>query len=146
VSSNSTIRDNHWDAFDFDRGWVALPHSWAHEHNASPGLNIPDDETKGLFILDAYHQMHCLTVIRSALYTMLRGEEAPPRELHWRHCLDFLRQEIECRADDTPLSTKHMDGSLRLCSSWAKMDEWAAEHESCWKKDNNVWVKKKLCS
>lgn len=60
VSSNSTIRDSHWDTFDSDRGWVALPHSWAHENHISPGLNLPDDESQGLFILDAYHQMHCL--------------------------------------------------------------------------------------
>ncbi|OAL48594.1 hypothetical protein IQ07DRAFT_632913 [Pyrenochaeta sp. DS3sAY3a] len=145
VSSNVSIRNSHWDAFDHERGWIALPHSEAREQNLPLGLNLPDDNSKGLFILNAYHQMHCLTIIRTSLYALLDGEKAPEREIHLRHCLDFLRLAIECTADDTPLSAAHMDGSLRPCRSWSKMDEWADEHQSCWRKERDVWVRKKVC-
>lgn len=80
------------------------------------------------------------------MYAMLEGEKPPSREIHLRHCLDFIRLAIECTADDTLLSTKHMDGSLRPCRSWAKMDEWADEHKSCWKKEHDVWAKKASCT
>jgi len=60
VDSNHTIRDARWNEFESERGWVALSHAWATQHGMSEGLSMPDDSEKGLFIINAYHQMHCL--------------------------------------------------------------------------------------
>lgn len=60
VSSNFTIANNHWGAFNHERGWVELSHAYAQQRDMSPGLYLPDNPRMGLFILDGYHQMHCL--------------------------------------------------------------------------------------
>lgn len=48
---------------------------------------------------------------------------------HVFHCLDGLRQDIMCLADDTPMPAEvahHIgDGQVRQCRSWDKMKAWA---------------------
>lgn len=95
VSSNVSIRNSHWDAFDHERGWIALPHSEARDQNLPLGLNLPDDNSKGLFILNAYHQMHCLvgTLFSSNAYVFLtsgsRRSSAP-------HCtLSLMARKLQ---------------------------------------------------
>ncbi|KAF2740754.1 hypothetical protein EJ04DRAFT_164736 [Polyplosphaeria fusca] len=143
VDSNSTIADAHWESLDLDRGWIAMSHSYAIERGMLAGLPLPDDPEKGLFVLDGYHQMHCLMTLRTDMYAMLRGEHPPHPESHWRHCFNLIRQAIQCHADDTPLS--HLEASLRPCQSWAKMDQWLAAHDTCWRGDNGQWARKKSC-
>jgi hypothetical protein len=63
VSSNFTIANNHWGAFKQERGWVELSHAYAQQREMSPGLYLPDNPRMGLFILDGYHQMHCLVSV-----------------------------------------------------------------------------------
>jgi hypothetical protein len=63
VSSNFTIANEHWEAFNHERGWVELSHTYAQQRDMSPGLYLPDDPSMGLFILDGYHQMHCLVSV-----------------------------------------------------------------------------------
>lgn len=41
-------------------GIVALEHEWAREHGLRKARNLPGEDTKGVYILDAYHQIHCL--------------------------------------------------------------------------------------
>lgn len=47
---------------------------------------------------------------------------------HYEHCLDALRQDIMCRADDTPMYAKvghHVgDGQVSMCRDWSKLIEW----------------------
>ena len=60
---------------------------------------------------------------------------------HVGHCLDAIRQDIVCNADDTPrftgLSNKLTSGlgQTRLCKDWGKLEEWAKEHSACYRYD-----------
>jgi hypothetical protein len=65
MNSNTTEVDELWNSFDSDRGWVSLPHTWAAKNDISEGLPLPDAPEMGLFILDGYHQMHCLVSLQA---------------------------------------------------------------------------------
>ena len=52
--------DRAWDAIIPAHGIVALDHQWAASHNLIPARSLPGDDSKGVYILDSYHQIHCL--------------------------------------------------------------------------------------
>jgi hypothetical protein len=57
---------------------------------------------------------------------------------HIVHCLDSLRSDIVCAADDTPrYITKSGlgdgDGQVRVCRDWSKLEDWAIEHDGCFR-------------
>ena len=49
-----------WSRIVSAHGIVALEHEWARKHGLRKARNLPGDDTKGVYILDAYHQIHCL--------------------------------------------------------------------------------------
>ena len=57
---------------------------------------------------------------------------------HITHCLDSLRTDILCYADDMPrytTATKSPEsavGQPRVCRDWSKLEEWAELHTSCY--------------
>jgi len=57
---------------------------------------------------------------------------------HWVHCLDSLRQDVMCTADDELLSIDepHVkevgDGHVRQCKNFSKLDKWALDHHACY--------------
>ena len=58
-------------------GIMALKHEWAREHGLRKARNLPGDDTKGVYILGAYHQIHCLVrtlsiwLVQSLTFTRL---------------------------------------------------------------------------
>lgn len=59
---------------------------------------------------------------------------------HSAHCLDWLRNDIMCRADDTPLYMKtnasgpqNGVGQYRKCKDWSKLTRWAQENTACYR-------------
>lgn len=59
---------------------------------------------------------------------------------HIQHCLDSLRQDVMCLADDTPMAIpenihKVGDGQIRKCRDWNKFTAWAVapERTACFK-------------
>ena len=52
---------------------------------------------------------------------------------HYDHCLDALRQDIMCRADDTPMYAKkgqHVgDGQVSMCRDWDKLIAWTQSRD-----------------
>lgn len=58
---------------------------------------------------------------------------------HVLHCIDALRLEVLCNADDIP-RYNIPDGTLnsgigqhRQCKDWSKLESWAQEHSACYK-------------
>ena len=50
-----------WDDVDPDHGVVALDTEWARKEGLPETAKFPSDpQNKGVYILEAYHQMHCL--------------------------------------------------------------------------------------
>ena len=61
------------------------------------------------------------------------------RSDHVLHCLDALRQDVLCYADDTPRYTGLQaaghsgTGQIRHCKDWNQMESWAQQHTACWR-------------
>ena len=63
---------------------------------------------------------------------------------HVIHCLDQLRQDIVCNADDTPrVTTDSVEpgtavGQVRSCRDWTELEQWAKQYNSCFKYVNQT--------
>ncbi|KAK4502426.1 hypothetical protein PRZ48_005851 [Zasmidium cellare] len=131
-SSNRTLSDGLWHNLRPAYGTVALDLEWAEQQRLPETELHPDDPTKGVYILDGYHQIHCLIMVRQALFEFADGKTQTYPLAHPTHCLDALRQAVMCRADDTPLYTfgdlTSGDGQWRQCRDWNALSQWAADH------------------
>ncbi|KAI4145023.1 MAG: hypothetical protein LQ340_006455 [Diploschistes diacapsis] len=57
---------------------------------------------------------------------------------HLQHCLNDLREDTICNADDTPRYTRPepnritgADGQQRTCRDFAALEQWAHKHTAC---------------
>ncbi|KAA8644454.1 uncharacterized protein ATNIH1004_008658 [Aspergillus tanneri] len=127
-----------WDEIVPAHGIVAVPHEWAAKRNLPASMSLFSDPSKGVYIIDAYHQIHCLTVIRKT-FTQLSLGQAPSVPVgHSNHCFDSLLQYIVCgTSGDTLLYTwgRNITGDrqLRKCIDWNKRKTWAKENTACYK-------------
>ncbi|KAL9088494.1 MAG: hypothetical protein Q9159_003060 [Coniocarpon cinnabarinum] len=62
-----------WDAFDDNFAVVAIDHEWATLHGWAHSLSLPSDPRKSVYLIEAYHQIHCLKMIRQALRASMDG-------------------------------------------------------------------------
>jgi hypothetical protein len=76
--------------------------------------------------------------IRRAFVDYQRGRSPELNGQHVLHCLDTLRQDVMCVADDTPMPTGHEaraigDGQPTMCRNFKKLTEWinAPERNAC---------------
>lgn len=62
----------------------------------------------------------------------------PRSFLHVQHCLDTLREDVLCNADDTPRASGSDDYSgpvqLRQCRDFSKLEAWAKDHSACFRR------------
>ena len=78
-------------------------------------------------------------LLRSALLDYEKGNERVVQPPHYQHCLDALRQDLMCQADDIPmpgLPGAHMigRGQVRQCRDWNQLIEWTQQpdFEACY--------------
>ncbi|KAL4747570.1 hypothetical protein BDW72DRAFT_209508 [Aspergillus terricola var. indicus] len=123
-------------------GFVAILHSQAAEAGLPIAEDFPGDHSKGVYVLDGFHQLHCVIYLRNTIKDLMAGEMIDEdndyeRLVHINHCYDALRQSIQCRSDGTPLyipyrSKRTGDGQLRRCRDWDALTAWARKHTACW--------------
>ena len=58
-SPDHEINNKAWSSFT-TTGFVALPHTWAAEQNLPEAGLWPDDPSKGVYVVDGFHQIHCV--------------------------------------------------------------------------------------
>ena len=58
--TNHSLLDERWEAIDINPGVVAISDDWAAEHNLAPTQRFPWDDSKGVYLLTAFHTLHCL--------------------------------------------------------------------------------------
>ncbi|KAL1641070.1 hypothetical protein SLS58_006342 [Diplodia intermedia] len=59
-SNNDSEADQLWDNINTAHGHIAVDRDWATAHNWAPSMEIPDRPDKAMYLLEAYHQLHCL--------------------------------------------------------------------------------------
>ncbi|TEY42065.1 hypothetical protein BOTCAL_0398g00030 [Botryotinia calthae] len=164
---NRTIADEAWSApvLDPATGLIALPDDISKSMKLPPAQRWPWDENKGIYLLNAYHNLHCLVsavlrashcikltrkkhVIRAVALDFFDGRSPSKSYEHIVHCLNVLREEIMCNADDTPrytgplnaqLGSKHPYsgiGQTKMCNDWGKLESFALENSACYKPVN----------
>ncbi|KAB8299043.1 hypothetical protein EYC80_001172 [Monilinia laxa] len=123
-SPDDSISAAAWNQYVIN-GFIALPHAWARDRGWPLGRDMPGDNSKGIYVVDGFHQLHCLMSLRAETLAILDG--APVQNLthtkrHLDHCYDALRQAIICRADPTPL--KGRKGGWILASEEESRQSW----------------------
>ncbi|CAD6439081.1 dbc402df-af12-49a9-a52a-f963f9be615c [Sclerotinia trifoliorum] len=134
--SDLAALDKLWLSIDTNPGVVALPFDY---HLGSTDA-FPWDNTKGLYVMNSFHSMHCL----QALYGYVRNCDSGANQTqtleHAVHCLDVLRSEVMCTADDTPLSFRFQEvvqaerAPKRKCRDWNKLVEYTTAHSACFRR------------
>ncbi|OAL03443.1 hypothetical protein IQ06DRAFT_107597 [Phaeosphaeriaceae sp. SRC1lsM3a] len=134
--------DAAWDSIDTGPMAVALHDDYVKKAGLSPTSRFPWDTERSVYYLKGYHDLHCLKLIRKAITSKHNGDDRNFSLTHIYHCLDGLRQDIMCMADDTPMPAPALhhvgDGQIRKCRNWNQMLEWALEPErhACFKWDD----------
>ncbi|RYO87810.1 hypothetical protein DL764_008804 [Monosporascus ibericus] len=144
TGKNITVVEELWEKLSGDPGVVALPQHYVKEKQLPHAYRFPWDDDKGVYLLQGFHNLHCLrTLFRYVMY----AERGLPQHIaleHALHCLDQLRQDVVCNADDTPRYAGFQDppgtgaGQVRMCRDWEALERWAREHTACFKHQDEV--------
>ncbi|KAI0872896.1 hypothetical protein GGS24DRAFT_502371 [Hypoxylon argillaceum] len=140
LATNDTVQDQAWMSINDDLTLVALSDDYARGHDLRTAQRFPWDQTKGLYLLHGIHNIHCLKNIYISLSEHRRGVKQSRSWHHISHCLDELRRQIVCDADDTPRATDRRAevvaglGQHRMCRSWGALEAFAKRHTACYKR------------
>ena len=68
ASLNRSIADAAWNNYTVN-GHVALTTTWAANHGLNTGeTKMPGDDGKSIYVVDAFHQLHCLVGFFASLF------------------------------------------------------------------------------
>ncbi|KAF2656068.1 hypothetical protein K491DRAFT_555837, partial [Lophiostoma macrostomum CBS 122681] len=136
---NDTEQDDIWARTHYDIGQIALSDDYAQSVGLPRAQRFPWDSSKGIYLLNAYHNLHCVKTIRKSLTNFRSGAPQSSPWGHIQHCLLVLRDEIMCNADDVPRYTGFQadrasgQGQYRMCRDFSKLEDWATQHTACWR-------------
>ncbi|KAF2210976.1 hypothetical protein CERZMDRAFT_44657 [Cercospora zeae-maydis SCOH1-5] len=112
-----------------------------------------DDPNMALVGSQAHHLLHCVDVLRKAVWSdhyWPKGNLNPGHRTHQTHCVDLLRQDIMCRApmgvfpliwmEAESQPTPNFNVSLQ-CSNWDLMWSWWRERQMTEDQVDKAWVK-----
>ncbi|KAJ2982633.1 hypothetical protein NQ176_g1255 [Zarea fungicola] len=130
--------DDNWDALIGTR-YLAFTEEQKHLFN----VEIDKSPKDGLYRAgpDVFHSLHCVNKLRQTLDAYMyrledRVDESPQNVMHIEHCLDFLRQLVQCGSDLTPIPLVYSKGAgfaipdfeqVHTCRSFASIKDWAAK-------------------
>ncbi|KAF9444801.1 hypothetical protein P691DRAFT_676331, partial [Macrolepiota fuliginosa MF-IS2] len=86
-------------------------------------------------MLDVFHQLHCLDMVRQALYPHHYSHSIDPG--HVTHCINSVRQSIMCMVDVSVVSWEwsqeldaliESEGNMHVCRDFDGIKEWALEN------------------
>ncbi|KAI1264673.1 hypothetical protein F5Y18DRAFT_76727 [Xylariaceae sp. FL1019] len=134
--------------FDFDMAFAADPSeavdsAWLSLVPRGRGvIRLPDRNPNGtqIYNIAAYHNLHCLYMIRQSLFAfhqvsitpdLLDVEEASKMLEHGRHCIEYFRQMFLCNPELTLLPVEGNPMRLkkwtiaRQCINYQQLVDWA---------------------
>ena len=110
-SSDRVLSDHLWDKILPSHGFISVDRQWAVQHQWPVTGYLPSDHSKGVYLLEAYHQMHCLVrsppsvkthyyrlttsqkILRKTFWEAVEGRNYTYHPgSHMDHCFDTLRQ------------------------------------------------------
>ena len=68
--NDTALADAAWDAILPAHGFVAVSEQWAVERQLPPTMELPSDTSKRVYILEAYHMLHCLVISGTSLWVL----------------------------------------------------------------------------
>ncbi|KAI1387535.1 uncharacterized protein F4822DRAFT_430282 [Hypoxylon trugodes] len=133
-ATNMTALDELWYGMDVNAGVIQLPKD-AHFGTTQ---DFPWDTSRGLYMLNSYHSLHCLKIIYSYVRDWEEGRSRVQTIDHVAHCLEVVRMDIMCVADDTLLSYPVDDPEelppKRMCRDWDQLEEFAISNSACFER------------
>ncbi|KAL8828088.1 MAG: hypothetical protein Q9170_006754 [Blastenia crenularia] len=125
-TDNTTRSQEMWDNINFDAGMIYITPEQAADMELPPAQDFPWDPELKQSIQRSFME---LSAGLSTTYPMP----------HVMHCLDVLRDDVICHADDTPRYTTTTQkpesgmGQIRQCRDWSKLEKWASNFSGCWR-------------
>ncbi|MCJ1310854.1 hypothetical protein MMC25_004522 [Agyrium rufum] len=114
-----------------------MDRKWASQQQWPDSMYLPGDKSKGVYLLEAYHQIHCLRIVHKTFYEAVERKTYTYPVEHTRHCLDALRQYVYCKADSSPLYTfgdkTAGNGQLHQCRDWTELRDFATQNTACYR-------------
>ncbi|KAF7858522.1 hypothetical protein EAF04_009122 [Stromatinia cepivora] len=132
------IPDEEWEFPMADTGVIALTDAFVAEKGLPSAQRWPWDSSRGIYLLQGHHNLHCLKKLRTSILQFRNQTEQTEPVPHVDHCLIALREDILCNADDSPRYSSEEAGrgtafgQYRLCRDWTRLDEWANKHSACY--------------
>ncbi|OGM42375.1 hypothetical protein ABOM_008390 [Aspergillus bombycis] len=140
-TNESEVSDLWHNGIPWESGIIAINKQEANELGLPESQSFPWDVTKGIYILNVHHILHC---IRNLYISIEEYRDNRPQSVtypHILHCLDSIRVETMCAGDDTlryiPLNDvsgfKPGDGQKRMCRDWRQMQSFVEKHDPCYR-------------
>ncbi|KAL8770271.1 MAG: hypothetical protein Q9209_003907 [Squamulea sp. 1 TL-2023] len=133
-STNLEEASKLWEtSLDIDTGMLALTDEFVRKEGLpTVAGRFPWDDSKSIFFISGFHDLHCLKSIHMSITEWNLGLNQTYQLNHITHCLDAVREAIICSADDTPRFSSYPDQKdlptqTRMCRSWGKLSKWAAQ-------------------
>jgi len=60
TNPNETLANKLWDDINIDVGMVALPEEFVAAHGLPIAQRFPRDRSKGIYLLNGHHNLHCI--------------------------------------------------------------------------------------
>ncbi|KAH8901273.1 hypothetical protein GQ53DRAFT_613268, partial [Thozetella sp. PMI_491] len=105
LSASDAELNRLWDLeLPWESGIIALTNAEARAMNLPTSQPFPwDAKAKSLYIVNAHHLLHCVRNIYISIQEYRTNKTQSIQYPHILHCLDTLRVEAMCSADDTLL-------------------------------------------
>ena len=115
-------------------GLVSLSTHGPYHKNLPTTADDQHTPGNGIYSIAAYHQLHCVSVLRAALYRYHDGATQTVEWMHMVPCVESLHQAPMCSADDMLLYTNGNgtvgasqtfgDGQLRVGRDLEALRTW----------------------
>ncbi|KAL1610125.1 hypothetical protein SLS60_001790 [Paraconiothyrium brasiliense] len=129
MSNDEEVASEAWDEILAGHGVIALNADYVAAKKLPPSVSLLDNSGNFMYVIEAYHAMHCTKVIREHYILMEQGRAWNWSRPHDMHCFDALRQYIMCNIDDTILWTNgHREtghGQEKKCNDWDALRAYA---------------------
>ncbi|KAF2830159.1 hypothetical protein CC86DRAFT_368017 [Ophiobolus disseminans] len=136
VGQPSPELDAHWEELVHTR---YLAFTASQKNKIQVEMDQSDEDALYRAGPDVFHSLHCVNKLRQTLdgymYNLTEQvDESVQNVMHLEHCLDFLRQLIQCGSDLTPIPLVFSKGAgfavpdfeqVHTCRAFEPIREWA---------------------